>query len=204
MDQKSLKKFEKTVKKYLAPLMTSGVMLGDIETANIETAFQAWLMLKYAKEEIGKRVEELRQELLKRAEKFGYETDKGGHALKIGDVKVIQEKRIDKLPNVKLMKELCVEYNLKHEQIFSKTMTVVLDASKIQNLVDLGKLPAPKVEAAKKVTVALRVNNTEALDAIYESVVGVPDNEEDPDEQEVKSPQRKRTRTKAVGARKGD
>ena len=188
--------FEEAVKKYVQELLTSRLMTADPSDVDVVALTEAWVMLKHTKEAIEERLKGLREVLLDRAAEFGRTTEKGGQLLKVDGSTVLRERRKAPLPSEKDVRKLLEEYNLDSGAAFSKRTTVVLDASKLTSLIDLGKLPEDKVDALKKVTWALRVKESvelgETLDALVGS--GEPELTEDPRDK----------RGEAVGARKGD
>ena len=188
--------FEQAIEKYVESLLTGDVMTLDAESANVEAVVQAWVLLKYTQDRLEGRLKSLRKVLLARAEEFGKDTEKGGSKLSVDGTLVLREKRQAALPEEKGLRSLLEEHGIKPADAFSKVTKVVMDASKVQNLVDLGKLPAAKVTDLKKVTWALRVKESHELAEALDQMVG-----EAGEEIVEKAPRAKRG--KASGSRKG-
>lgn len=188
--------FQEAVEQYVESLLTGDIMTADASTANVESVVEAWVLLKYTYDRIDARLKALREVLLARAEEFGKDTDKGGSKLLVNGTTVLRERRQAALPDEKGVRALLDEAGLKPDQAFSKVTKVVLDASKLQALVDLGKLPEDKVEDLKKVTWALRVQESAELAEALDALLG-----EAGQEIVEKAPRAKRS--KATGDRKG-
>lgn len=164
--------FEEAVEKYVESLLTGNIMTSDAEEANVVSVVQSWVLLKYTKERIEERMKGLRKVLLDRAEEFGKETEKGGSKLSVEGSLVLRERRQAALPDEKKLRAILDEHGIKPDQAFTKVTKVVLDASKVQGLVDLGKIPEKKVDDAKKVTWALRVKESHELAESLDRMVG--------------------------------
>lgn len=165
--------FKEAVKNYIGSLMTSTIMSGDLSGYDTETLVKAWVMLRYTQERIEDRLKLLRTLLLARAEKYGKPTDKGGSRLLSDGSTVIRERRQSALPDEKVVRKLLEEYGLGVDKAFSSVTKVVLDASKLKALVDLGKLPEDQIEEARKVVWALRVKEAPELIEALDDVAGV-------------------------------
>jgi len=189
--------FDEAIHTYVESLLTGDLMTADAETANVESVVQAWVLLKYTQDRIEARLKGLRNVLLDRAEEFGKSTEKGGNKLSVDGTVVLREKRVAALPEEKGLRALLEDRGIKPTEAFSKVTKVVLDASKVQALVDLGKLPEDKVQALKKVTWALRVKESFELAEALDAIVG-----EAGEEIVEKAPRAKRS--KPSGSRKGE
>jgi hypothetical protein len=187
--------FQEQVEKYVESLLTGDLMTADANTAHIEQVVQAWVLLKYTGERIEARLKEIRKVLLDRAEQFGQTTEKGGSKLQVDGTLVLREKRTAALPDEKKVRDMLESARLKPTEAFSKVTKVVLDASKLDALVSLGKLDEAEVEKAKKVTWALRVKESFDLADILEATVGQAG-------EEIVESAPKQKRSKAAGSRK--
>lgn len=187
--------FKEAVDHYIAALLRGTIMTGDEREANVSALVEAWVILKYTSDRIDKRLKAIRAVLLDKAEEYGKSTEKGGSKLLVEGSTVLRERRVASLPDEKKVRAMLEEHGVKPDQVFSKVTKVVLDASKIENLVALGKLPGDDIEAAKKVTWALRVKESHELADTLEAVVGEPG-----EELAEKAPRSKRG--KASGSRK--
>jgi len=188
--------FQEAVEQYVESLLTGDIMTAEADTANVESVVEAWVLLKYTYDRIDARLKALREVLLARAEEFGKDTDKGGSKLLVNGTTVLRERRQAALPDEKGLRTLLEKHGIKPDQAFSKVTKVVLDASKVKALVDLGKLPEDDVEDLRKVTWALRVQESAELAEALDSMLG-----EAGEEIVEKAPRQKRA--KASGSRKG-
>ena len=179
----------------LHPLVTGHAMTGDLRDMGEEEILQAWTLLRCAGDFIAKRLDEIRAVLLKEAAEFGQDTDKGGQRLYVGRHLVLREKRVAKLPEADKFKALMETAGLKLDQAYTKKTTTVLDPSKIENLINLGKLNTKAVDKIKKVTWALRVKPDPDLETVLDEAFG-------PGEDELPDVQPRAKRSTAEGGRK--
>lgn len=187
--------FREAVEQYVRDLMNGPPMTDPVEDTPIEALVEHWVLLKYLKEASEDRMKALRKELLNRAETYGADTEKGGSKLTVEGTLVLRERRQAALPDEKKLRKLLDDRGIAPDKAFSKVTNVVMDASKVKALVDLGKLPADKVEAMRKVTWALRVKESFDFADTLEAVAGQPG------EELTEEPREKRG--EATGARKG-
>lgn len=165
--------FEEAVQAYAKPLLASNLMRTDLNGVNLEWLIKAFVLLKHINEATEARMKEIREILLAEIAEQGRDTPKGGQQLVVEGTSLRREARTAALPDEKGLKALLTEHGIDFEQAFSKVVQVVLDASKLKALVDLGKIPEAKVDALKKVTWALRViPSTELADCLQEAVAG--------------------------------
>jgi len=122
-----------------------------------EETTSAWAAIDLLEKAAKERKEALRLSLLARVEKSGAENAKGSFEASFEGVKVIREKRQDKLPDAAVVEACLKEAGLEYEDGFSAEMKWTLDPSKVEFLVKGGKIDAAKVEASKRVTYALKV-----------------------------------------------
>lgn len=188
--------FQEAIQNYVESLLTGDIMTGDETTMNIDDLVESWVLLKYTYDRIEARMKALRKVLLERAEEFGKSTEKGGSKLSVNGTLVLREKRVAALPEEKGLKALLAKHGIKNDQAFSKVTKVVMDASKVKALADLGKIPEADIEALRQVTWALRVKESYDLADALDSMVGAAG-----EELVEKAPQAKRS--KAAGSRKG-
>lgn len=163
--------FEELIKTAVKPLLTSPLMTAPAEGANIVSLTEAFVVLKQVGEMVEERQKALRDVILAKVAEFGKDDEKGGRGLLVEGSTVRRERRMATLPEEKGLKALLTEHALSFEEAFSKVTSVVLDASKVKALVDLGKLPEEKVDALKKITWALRVIPSDQLTDTFERVL---------------------------------
>jgi len=187
--------FRAIAEKYIRPIMTSGLMVRDPADMDVDELAHVYLAVKYLKERSENRMKAIRKILLKKAESFGTDTEHGGKMLTVSNTKVFRERRQSPMPEEDAIRTLMEERGLKVSDVFSKTTVVVLDPSKLQEMVDLGKLPKDKVEEARKVTWALRLRESYEVKDILDSM-------DTPKSEEPSGPTSKK-RPKAIGSRKG-
>jgi len=157
-------------------LMDEGNKLLKIENISLEDSFRssldsldddklagAWSMIDAIESVAKERKAALREELLRRVEKNGEEGKNGSYTVQLEHVKILKEKRMAKLPDPKLVEKLVKEAGLEYDDAFTPKREWSLDPSKLDFLVQGGKLPGDQLEASKKITWALKVKPDKAL-----------------------------------------
>jgi hypothetical protein len=153
------------------PLIAVPTTLGN------QALVEAWTVLDALADQLETQRKTMREVLLARAKEHGKPTEKGGNRWTIGESEVLRECRRASLPDEETVRTLLTARGMPFDAAFSAVTKVVLDASKVEALVSLGKLPAAKIEAARKVTWALRVKPAEPMITILESVTGMKSEE---------------------------
>jgi len=141
-------------------------------TLDNQALVEAWAVLAALADQLEAQRKMMREVLLERAKEHGESTEKGGNRWKIGESEVLRECRKSSLPDEETVRNLLTARGMSFNEAFSAVTKVVLDASKVEALVSLGKLPADKIEAARKVTWALRVKPAEPMVTMLEAVTG--------------------------------
>jgi hypothetical protein len=122
-----------------------------------DEAATAWAAIDLVEKAAKARKEELRLSLLQRVETNGVENDKGSFEAEFQGIKVIKERRQNKLPTAEVVEACLKEAGLEYEDGFRGEMVWTMDPSKVEFLTKGGKIDAEKVEASKRVTYALKV-----------------------------------------------
>lgn len=154
----------------LSDLNIERVFVDPIDSFTDEQAASAWAMIDLMEKVVEERKKNLRLSLLARAEKSGAKKETGSFEAQMGGVLVLNERRQGKLPDEDVVKACIKEANLEFEDAFSAQMVWTMDPSKVDFLVQGGKLPADKIEASKKVTFALKVKPNKVLKEHLDSV----------------------------------
>lgn len=154
----------------LEDLNIEKVLTAPIDTLTDEQAASAWAMVDLMEKVIEERKKNLREHLLVRANETGKKKENGSFEVEMGPVTVINERRQAKLPDEEVVKAALKEAGLEYEDAFTAQMVWTMDGSKVDFLVQGGKLPAEKIEASKKVTFALKVKPDKALKSQLEGV----------------------------------
>lgn len=172
---KSFKSLVTAIQEWIAETPLTRVPAEQTDATLVET----WAALDALVERLDSARKALREELLQRAQEHGEPTPKGGNRWAVGESEVLRECRRASLPDEDAVRSMLAARGLAFDAAFSPVTKVVLDASKVEALVSLGRLPAAEIEAARKVTWALRVKPAEGMVALVESLNG-PKTEETP------------------------
>lgn len=147
----------------------SEVMLRPVEELTDSEAATAHLTLKLVGDLIKERAEILRLRLLDAAVKAGKQTEKGGYRYDTADdLRILRERREKVDLSLEKVLALLEKNGVPVQEGCDEVKTLVVNRSKIQHLVDTGKLPKKDVEALVEVTYALRVFPSDTLAALLE------------------------------------
>jgi len=167
---------------------------------SLEDVVSAWQVLDAVQKACVGRLAQLRERLMEEAEAAGTHTKQKGHRLFLEDgVTVTRERREDRLPGDEPLRELLQKKGIALRDAYSRKMQWVIDPSKLDQLIELGKLKKKEVENLKGVNFAMKVVRSKLLPALLQGYAP-PEEQEELDEEE-EAPRAKRQA--ASGARKG-
>lgn len=158
---------------------TAGPMFQD-DPATVELPIQvaAWSVLDTLEDLIKDRKQSYREQLLVTAEQTGVKTDKGGFRMWVDNSEVVRERRERKLPEEAGLKLLMASRGIPYNECFDEVKTLVLNPSKLDYLIETGRLSKDEVDALKKVDWALKVSQSEviqeSLNKMVSSLTGEP------------------------------
>lgn len=143
------------------------------DPADVEppVALAAWSVLDTLEDVIKQRKEAYRLAMLSHAEKNGDPTPKGGNQIQIDGSKVVREKRQNKMPedNADFRLMLAVR-NIGLPELFDEVKVLQMNASKLDYLIDSGRLSQAEVDKFKKVAYALKVDQSEIIEEVLEEL----------------------------------
>lgn len=142
----------------------------EVETP---TAVAAWAMLDTLGELIEKRKASYRLELLTRSERDGVPTDKGGNRLWCDDSEVLREKRQNKLPEESDFRLLLLTKGISFTEAFDEVKTLKMNPSKIDYLIQTGRITQAEVDEYRKTTYAMKVKQSELLEKVLDDYFNV-------------------------------
>jgi hypothetical protein len=148
------------LKVHIQSLLRSAVCSAPITDLSDNEAAEAWLILDTLEKILDKRKKVLREKLLKSAEAKGSPTDMGGQSLRLQCSEVVREKRVSKTPDTAKTRKLMQSKELPFDEAFSKINKVVADPSKLEALLNLGKLEQQDINRLHTVTWALQFRPT--------------------------------------------
>lgn len=154
-----------------ALMLRHPAMLDDPEQTPTEDLVKVWALLTRVGDAVEKRKKAIRKVLLARVETHGSPTEKGGQRVTVKGSLVLRERRRASQPDDKGLRDLLGSHGIDLAEGFSKTIKVVPDPSKLEALVNLGQLQAASVEKLHKVTWALRVKPSHALNDVIDEAI---------------------------------
>lgn len=135
-----------------------------------ERILSSFIVLKALQKKIEDRLEAFKPYLHEAAENLGKDTEKGGQLWEIGGNSLLREKRVDTEPDNDLLRALLKERGIEVTDCFDTKQELILNQSKLQLKIDLGKVAAEDVEKLKKVGWALKPSAGPKLKKTLESI----------------------------------
>lgn len=138
----------------------------ETEGLTFQEKVSLWKALDRLADAIEARKEALRLSLLEWAQNNGHPTEKGGSVYTDETFTVTREKRAGKKPEDKPFRALLKKKGIAITDAFDETKSLVYSPSKVQYLIDTGKLTQDEVDNLIKVSFALKVEAPEDFDQI--------------------------------------
>jgi hypothetical protein len=169
----------------LSPLGQGNVLHSDPKEISTSNAVLSYAILNFLDKRVEERKKVLKAVLMPLAETRGIENDKGHRELEVGQEKIIRERKQSAGPNEDKLKTLLATKGIDMSEVYDEVKTVVLNPSKLEFLVSVGKLDKEEVEALRDESFSLKVVEGPELKALLKAAC----------EQEVEEPATpKRTR----------
>jgi hypothetical protein len=146
------------IHKEIEPLGQGAMMTIDPTTCAVADVVVAYAAINFLEKVIEKRKAELKPHLLSQAETHGELTEKGHSVLELEDAKVTRERKLSAGPDEEKLKALLSTHGLSISDCFDEIKRVVLNPSKLEYLIQVGKLNGVEVEALRRESFALRVD----------------------------------------------
>jgi hypothetical protein len=171
---------QSVIKNELTPIGQGKMMQADPREVPLSDVTTSYAVLNHLEKVIGARKKQLKPHLMSQAETHGDTTDKGGSVLAVDDEKIVRERRISSEPNEDKLRALLETNSIPILDCFDEVKSVKLNASKLQYLIDIGKLKKDEVEGLRDETFALKVDPGPELKELLLAACGsVPDDAED-------------------------
>lgn len=148
------------IQKDVATMISLGqseMFIASMEALNPQQRAVAWTVIDRMEKVFAERKSELREALFETVMEIGDQTEAGHFIANIEGNEVKRERRQGKSPEDKPFRSLLKDLSIPLTDCYSEETTYKLDPSKVQYLIDGGRLPAEKVEELRKVTFALKV-----------------------------------------------
>ena len=165
MDARTRKRWVRTE---IEPFLSGQAIGISANSLNDEELATAWTMIERVEKACAARKKELRAALLTRIGKNG-SPDKKGHVQYSADgIRLVRQKRVSKLPDEKRFKALLSAKRVSHKSVFDPVVEHKLNPSKMQHLIDTGRIKQEEVDRLQKVTYALTVKPSETITALLD------------------------------------
>ena len=165
-----LEKFEEEVR----PLTGGDILRAPVEELNPSEVVEAYAIVKF----LGDKVEGRRTELRKRIVEdevianAGKKTPSGGSSATIAGHKLQRKKTVKRFQNQSKIRQVMQERGLKESDVFDETQEIIIkkavNPSKVERLVETGKLSSEEVESFHVVQWTVVVSASESLEALLE------------------------------------
>lgn len=147
----------------ISSLAENRLFSAPVDDLTDEEAAGAAAVLKFMDDLVKSRHSQIRDRLLERVEDIGEEYKDGSYVADVNGIEVRKTKNQGKLPDEKVVKNLLNENGLSLTEAFDEVKKWEMNPSKVDHLVDGGKIPKKEVEKSKKVTYSLKVNPSGSL-----------------------------------------
>lgn len=145
------------VRREIEPLGHGAALHTDPKTVPLADVVVAYAVLNHVSKVIEARKKDLNPHLMKQAEAHGALLEKGHRMLEVGQEKLTRERKLSAGPNEDKLKLLLETKKIDMAEVFDEVKQVVLNPSKLEYLVQVGKLKAEEVEALRDESFALKV-----------------------------------------------
>lgn len=171
MADNKLVKFESEIQS-----LTGGDILhAEIATLSKEETVQAYAIVKYLEDRLKARRTELRDRIVEDPEisAAGKTTASGGSSGKVAGHKVVRKKQTKRFKNASKIRQVMEERGLSESDIFDQVPRTVVDnvvnPSKIEKLVETGRLTEEDVNSFHVIQWTVVVSPSDALEVLLES-----------------------------------
>lgn len=155
---------QQIVETVIKPITQGVVVTQPIEKLAPTDAVLAFKFIDFIEKQVAGRKKALRDFLLGYAEAQGEVNPKSGSkAVKVEGTTVIKERRRDNNPNADGLKGLLADAGIKLDAAFDEVKVLQVNPTKLQFLVETGKLKKDAVEALYGITFALKVQESKAI-----------------------------------------
>jgi hypothetical protein len=159
------------VESEVRPLSSGEVLHADVEKMSMAERIVSISIVKWMIAKLTDRSKSLNERLKEDTRQVGTTNEKGHVRFFHPEAGVCTvEKRVSKSADEAALKTLLLQNSIAPDSVYDVVPQQVLNTSKLNQLVELGKLKAEDVEKLYKVTFALTVDPSEALSAQLESV----------------------------------
>jgi len=179
------------IKNELIPLGRGKMLQADPREVPLSDVTVSYAVLNHLEKVIDARKKQLKPHLMSQAETHGDQNDKGGSVLAVGEEHIIRERRLTKEPNEEKLRALLDTNGITILECFDEVKAVKLNASKLQYLIDIGKLKAVEVEGLREESFALKVEPGPELKELILAACGVAPEDNDNDEKAARARRRR-------------
>ena len=152
----------------------SVVLYGDAKDLSSAEALQAWKLLEFVEKQIETRKAVFRERMLRDAEQHGDVTAKGSHEMSTSAGEIVREKRMSR-PDKSRLLALLGSKGIDALEGCDEVKELKVNPSKVDHLVETGRLGEDEVEELRKVTWALRVRPDKTLKRALEEAKSAAD-----------------------------
>lgn len=154
----------------VTPIASGKLMHESTSNLSLVEQVQIHCILKKVATAVESRLKEVRDPLMSVAESTGSSTENGHKELDVDGSRVVCEHRKSKLPSDEGVRQLLKEANIPLLEAFDEVKTLQLNASKLDFLVQTGKLTKEQLEKHIGETQALQVYPSKFLKDAVKSI----------------------------------
>lgn len=162
-----------------SPMFDPGKLLNMLaKDMTAEQAAAAWSMLDLMESVASARKEQIRERVFELAVDKGVPDENGTYRAFIEGTKLGKRKNVSTKPEEKGLKKLLEELKIPILEVYDSVQITQLNMTKLEYLVETGRIPKDRVEALKKVTYTIELEPSpevsDYLDRAKSTLAGLP------------------------------
>lgn len=165
-----MKTLTKLVENEIRPLSSGEVLHLAVEKMSVEDRLSSYAVIQWMQDKLAKRREILNGRIKEDVKQVGTTTEKGHMRFEHNHTVATVEKRVGKMPDENGLNLLLAKAGISEDEVYDEVKVSQLNPSKVEKLIELGKLKKDEVEALKKTTYALTVDPSEAISKLLSEV----------------------------------
>ena len=146
----------------VSPLSSGEVLHADIEKMSLTERIQSYEIIQFLEKKLEERKKALNLRLKEDMKQVGKTTEKGHLAFNLNGTDIVVERRETKLPKEPDLRAFMETHKIKEEEIFDTVTIIQFNPSRVESLINLGRMKRADYDALRKPTYALTVEASSA------------------------------------------
>ena len=145
------------VDEQLSPFMSGEVMNANIKKLDRDDLGSTYTVLDSAEKEIKLRKGKVRDRIIYVLKKYGTLNERGNHVLETATCVLTRQSRKNKMPDAEKVRTVLVKNGIEPSAVFTVVQKTELDPSKIQALIETGRITAKEIDDCRNVSDAVSI-----------------------------------------------